>query len=152
MLIMKKRSQVEILRKRIFWAPNGSRTHDLPDTGRSWVRLPLRAQKILFLSISPLTRFFIIYTLSKSPIHLSRKMFSSIKTVQNLLLDMDRLLISVHQHNTSFYFYSLPSFVNNDNITVSMLIEHFSQNMVSFCGIMCQLILQIKQQRDKIVS
>ena len=31
--IMKKRSQVEILRKIIFWAPNGSRTHDLPDTG-----------------------------------------------------------------------------------------------------------------------
>ena len=46
---MKKRSQVEILRKRIFWAPNGS----------------------LFLSISTWERFFIIYTLSKSPIHLS---------------------------------------------------------------------------------
>ena len=26
---MKKRSQVELLRKRIFWGPNGSRTHDL---------------------------------------------------------------------------------------------------------------------------
>ena len=31
---MKKRFQVEILRKRIFRAPNGSRTHDLPDTGQ----------------------------------------------------------------------------------------------------------------------
>ena len=37
----------------------------------SWVRLPLGAQKILFLSISTWERFFIIYTLSKSPIHLS---------------------------------------------------------------------------------
>ena len=73
-------------------------------------------------------------------------MFYGIKTVQNLLLDMDRLLISVHQHNTSFYFYSLPSFVNNDNITVSILIEHFSQNMVSFCRIKCQFILQTTQR------
>ena len=31
--IMKKGSQVEILRKKIFRAPNGSQTHDLPDTG-----------------------------------------------------------------------------------------------------------------------
>ena len=30
---MKKRSQVKIPRKRIFWAPNGSRTHDLQNTG-----------------------------------------------------------------------------------------------------------------------
>ena len=50
---MKKRSQVEIIRKRIFWAPNGSRTHDLPDTGYGY------ASSLL------------IYTLSKSPIHLS---------------------------------------------------------------------------------
>ena len=36
-----------------------------------WVRLPLGAQKSLFLSISTWERFFIIYTLSKSPVHLS---------------------------------------------------------------------------------
>ena len=31
---MKEHSQVKILRKKIFWAPNGSQTHDLPDTYR----------------------------------------------------------------------------------------------------------------------
>ena len=31
--IMEKRFQVELLRKRMFWASNGSRTHDLPHTG-----------------------------------------------------------------------------------------------------------------------
>ena len=59
---MKKRSQVEILRKRIVWAPNGSLTHDLPDTG--WM------SNRLFVStcISTWERFLIIYTLSKSSI------------------------------------------------------------------------------------
>ena len=42
-----------------------------PVSGRSWVRLPLEAHKILFLSILTWERFFIIYTLSKSSIHLS---------------------------------------------------------------------------------
>ena len=133
-----KRSQVEILRKRFFWAPNGSRTHGLPEyrldalttelwetrgeqghilwcvwhnqliiyphylsfrhvepcsmaghashtsepsiwpcsprvshssvvrasnrySGRSWVRLPLGAQKNFFLSISTWERFSVIY-------------------------------------------------------------------------------------------
>ena len=42
-----------------------------PVSGRSWVQLPLGAQKILFLSISTWERFFIIDTLSKSLIHLS---------------------------------------------------------------------------------
>ena len=42
---MKKRSQVEILRKRIFWAPNGSRTHDLPDTRLvTWIKYKCKSQ------------------------------------------------------------------------------------------------------------
>ena len=36
---MEKRSQVEILGRRIFWVPNRSPTHDLPDTG--WTLWPL---------------------------------------------------------------------------------------------------------------
>ena len=42
-----------------------------PVSGRSWVRLPLGAQKILLLSMSTWEGFFFIYTLSKSPIYLS---------------------------------------------------------------------------------
>ena len=42
-------------------------------SGRSWVRLPSAAQKIVFLSISTWERIFTIYTLSKSPVHLSLK-------------------------------------------------------------------------------
>ena len=76
---------MEILRKIIFWVPNGSWTHDLPVSGwicvshtrtkpvarKSWVRLLLGIQKILFLSISTWEHFSVIYTLSKSPVHLS---------------------------------------------------------------------------------
>ena len=64
--------------KNNFWAPNGSRTHDLPDTGWASNRYleghgfnSRWGLKILFLSISTWERFFIFYTLSKSPIHLS---------------------------------------------------------------------------------
>ena len=70
-----------------FWAPNGSRIHDLPDTGlqpvsgRSWVRLPLEAQKILFLSNSTWERFFIIYTLSKSPIHVTYHLLENLRGI-----------------------------------------------------------------------
>ena len=74
---------MEILRKIILWVPNGSWTHDLPVSGwicvshtrtkpvtrKSWVRLLLGTQK--FLSISTWERFSVIYTLSKSPVHLS---------------------------------------------------------------------------------
>ena len=42
-----------------------------PLSGKSWVRLPLGTQKIIFLSISTWEGFSIILTLSKSPVHLS---------------------------------------------------------------------------------
>ena len=76
---------MEILRKIIFWVSNRSWTHDLsvsgwicvshtrtkPVTRKSLVQLLLGSQKILFLSISTWERFSVIYTLSKSPVHLS---------------------------------------------------------------------------------
>ena len=51
------------------WASQYGRTHVAHI--KSWVWLPLGAQKILFLSILTWEHFFIIKTLSKSPIHLS---------------------------------------------------------------------------------
>ena len=63
---MKKRFQVEILWKTIFWAPNGrffiiyTLSKSVLHLSFIHIRLPLGAQKILFLSILTWERFFII--------------------------------------------------------------------------------------------
>ena len=68
---MKKRSQVEILRKEFSELPTGVEPMTIqiliPVSGRSWVQLPLGAKKNSFSEYFDL-RFFIIYTLPKSPI------------------------------------------------------------------------------------